>query len=74
MQYNNVVRDPIILTVAENIYRWTAVGRGPKKNWKFNPLNTELNLICHLLGLLGGATIVVVSRLRVKEIKEINSP
>jgi hypothetical protein len=33
-----------------------------------NPLNAELNPICHLLALLGGATIVVVSRLRVKEI------
>jgi len=31
-----------------------------------NPLNTELNPICHLLALLGSATIVVVSRLRVK--------
>ena len=30
-----------------------------------NPLNSELNPICHLLALLGGATIVVVSRLRV---------
>ena len=30
-----------------------------------NPLNTELNPICPLLALLGGATIVVVSRLRV---------
>jgi len=29
------------------------------------PLNTELNSICHLLALLGGATIVVVSGLRV---------
>jgi hypothetical protein len=29
-----------------------------------NPLNTKLNPICHLLALLGGATIVVVSRLR----------
>jgi hypothetical protein len=33
---------------------------------KFNPLNAELNPICHLLALLGGATIVDVSRLRVK--------
>ena len=33
----------------------------------FNPLNAELNPICHLLALLGGVTIVVVSRLRVKE-------
>ena len=31
----------------------------------FNRLNAELNPICHLLELLGGATIVVVSRLRV---------
>ena len=31
-----------------------------------NPLNAELNPICHLLALLRGATIVVVSRLRVK--------
>jgi len=31
-----------------------------------NPLNAELNPICHLLTLLGGATIVVFSRLRVK--------
>ena len=35
-------------------------------NFGFNPLNAELNPICHLLALLGGATIVVVSRLRVK--------
>ena len=31
-----------------------------------SPLNAELNPICHLLALLGGATIQVVSRLRVK--------
>ena len=35
-------------------------------NFTFSPLNAELNPICHLLALLGGATIVVVSRLRVK--------
>jgi hypothetical protein len=34
-------------------------------NTHVNPLNTELNPICHLLALLGDATIVVVSRLRV---------
>ena len=33
--------------------------------WNLNPLNAELNPICHLLALLGGATIVVVGRLRV---------
>ena len=37
-----------------------------------NPLNTELNPICHLLALLGGATIVVFSRLWVKD--EISVP
>jgi hypothetical protein len=37
---------------------------------RINPLNAELNPICHLLALLGGATIVVVSRLRVKLFKE----
>jgi len=31
-----------------------------------NSLNAELNPICHSPALLGGATIVVVSRLRVK--------
>ena len=33
-----------------------------------NHLNAELNPICHLLALLGGATIVVVSRLSVKQL------
>jgi hypothetical protein len=36
-----------------------------------NPLNAELNPICHLLALLGGATIVDVSRLRVKPVRNI---
>ena len=35
--------------------------------FSLNPLNAELNPICHLQALLGGATIVVVSRLRVKD-------
>ena len=35
--------------------------------WAINPLNAELNPICHLLALLWDATIVVVSRLRVKQ-------
>jgi hypothetical protein len=37
--------------------------------WCINPLNAELNPICHLPALLGGATIVVVSRLRVNTIR-----
>jgi len=35
-------------------------------NSAFKGLNAELNPICHLIALLRGATIVVVSRLRVK--------
>jgi hypothetical protein len=30
----------------------------------FNPLNAEFNPTCHLLALLGGASIVVFSRLK----------
>jgi hypothetical protein len=47
-------------TIAAANLIWTAL--------LFNPLNAELNHICHLLALLGGATIVVVSRLRVKAV------
>ena len=36
-----------------------------------NPLNAELNPICHLLALLEGATIVVVSRLRVNDVVSV---
>jgi hypothetical protein len=35
------------------------------KFYNIIPLNAEINHICHLLALLGGAIIVVVSRLRV---------
>ena len=35
------------------------------RNIAINLVNAELNPICHLLALLGGATIVVVGRLRV---------
>jgi len=34
----------------------------------FNPLNTKLNPICHLLALLGARHILDVSRIRVKEL------
>jgi hypothetical protein len=33
---------------------------------RFNPLNAELNPICHLLALLGAHHILHVSRIRVK--------
>jgi len=32
----------------------------------FNPLNAELNPICHLLALLGAHLILHISRIRVK--------
>jgi len=35
----------------------------------FNPLNAELNPICHLLALLGSHPILHVSRIRVKRIR-----
>jgi hypothetical protein len=35
-----------------------------------NRLNAELNLICHLLALLGAHHIVHVSRIRVKVLKK----
>ena len=54
---------------AERAYRklrGEVTSRVRKSVFRFNPLNAELNPICHLLALLGGATVVVVSRLRVK--------
>jgi transposase len=33
---------------------------------RINPLNTELNPICHLLALLGAHHILHISRIRVK--------
>ena len=49
-----------------------------KNKTEINPLNAELSPICHLLALLEGATIVVVSRLRVNaqnciDIKPLNA-
>jgi len=42
--------------------------QGSSASLLFNALKAELNPICHLLALLGGATILVVSRLRVNNI------
>ena len=36
------------------------------KNAVFNPLNAELNPICHLLAFLGAHHILHISRIRVK--------
>jgi hypothetical protein len=40
----------------------------PRRRWddNINPLNSELNPICHLLALLGTHPILHVSRIRVK--------
>ena len=40
-------------------------------NSAFNPLNTELNPICHLVELLGAHPIFHVSRIRVKGLKHV---
>ena len=37
----------------------------------FNPLNAELNPICHLLALLGAHLIFHVSRLRVNNVRAV---
>jgi hypothetical protein len=37
----------------------------------FNPLNAELNPICHFLALLGAHPILHVSRIRVKTPEQI---
>ena len=42
-------------------------GRGKQLLDDLNPLNAELNPICHLLALVGAHHIVHVSRVRVKE-------
>jgi hypothetical protein len=39
---------------------------GARKMFNINPLNAELNPICHLLVLLGAHHILHVSRIRVK--------
>ena len=38
----------------------------PTAKYNFNPLNAELNPICHLLALLGAHHILHVSRIKVK--------
>jgi hypothetical protein len=50
----------------DSVWTWLQNFQDIPETIHFNPLNAELNPICHLLALLGGATIVVVSRLRVK--------
>jgi hypothetical protein len=58
--------DGVIVTSLSAVASYRRCGHGLSMPDHINPLNAELNPICHLLALLGGATIVVVSRLRVK--------
>ena len=45
-----------------------------RMDWgKINPLNAELNPICHLLALLGAHHILHVSRVRVKLVPWVDS-
>ena len=63
-------------------YRWLffvrirpkcALNNSSRKSFEFNPLNAELNPICHLLTLLGAHHILHVSRIRVKPLNaELN--
>ena len=45
-------------------FLYLILSTGPENG--FNPLNAELNPICHLLALLGAHLILHVSRIRVK--------
>ena len=40
-------------------------------NCNFNPLNAELNPICHLLALLGTHPILHIGRIKVKSVGDI---
>jgi len=46
----------LVTCLGEDVREWA---------YKFNPLNAELNPICHLLALLGAHHILHVSRIRV---------
>jgi len=48
-----------------NLHLFCAILQNLEVNFLFNPLNAELNTICHLLALLGAHHIFHVSRIRV---------
>ena len=58
----------MFLYVSSQLFAVLGIHAGRFYNYGFSPLNAELNPICHLLALLGGANIIVVSRLRVNMI------
>ena len=47
------------------VCQWRAEKGGGNFRYLLNPLNSELNPICHLLALLGAHPILHVSRIRV---------
>jgi hypothetical protein len=53
--------------VMNDLYYTTMYERKIVCSW-FNPLNAELNPICHMLALLGAHPILHVSRIRVKDV------
>jgi len=57
--YQNGFRDG--RSVTDNMFALKIIN---KKLWAYNPLNAELNPICHLLALLGTHPILHVSRIR----------
>ena len=63
-------RDPLIMENSHLLYRKNKLSFRYKVKNKtahaINPLNAELNPICHLLALLGAHHILHVSRVRVK--------
>jgi len=68
--YKNELNREYVITLArndENLWWWPEKIETYRRGFKcFNPLNAELNPICHFLPLLGAHHILHVSRIRVK--------
>jgi ABC-type antimicrobial peptide transport system permease subunit len=65
--YSKYILIPSILTIGFN-YNDTYIRLSFYQSCFINPLNAELNLVCHLLTLLGAHPILHVSRIRVNDI------
>ena len=67
--YSCRLPDDGYISIAETCRCFCAVNKQFRLDWMyctFNPLNADLNPICHLLTLLGAHHIFHVSRIRVK--------
>ena len=62
------VRALTVVCYDGSVLRSTGSALRSKRNQDFNPLNAELNAICHLLALLGVHHFLHVSRIRVKSL------